>query len=100
MKIGINIKVDVTKIDKKRLFKGEKGTYLDLTSFIDTENTSQYGDNGVVSQSLTKDERVQKVQLPILGNVRVFYKDGDPQADLKNGPNDDHQPPDDSDLQF
>jgi len=32
-KIGINISIDVTKIDKSRLFKGKKGTYMDLTTF-------------------------------------------------------------------
>lgn len=74
MKIGISIKLDVTKIDKERLFKGEKGTYLDLTTFIDTEQTSQYGDHGVISQSQTKEERQQGVQMPILGNCKVFYK--------------------------
>ena len=73
MKIGLSIKVDVTKIDKARLHEGKKGTYLDLTTFIDTEKVSQYGDNGIVSQSLTKEEREQNKQLPILGNARVFY---------------------------
>ena len=74
MRIGITIKLDVTKIDKARLFKGEKGTYLDLTTFIDTENEGQYGDHGFIAQSVTKEEREAKVQSPILGNVKVFYK--------------------------
>ena len=77
MKIGVSIKIDVTKIDKARLFKGEKGTYLDLTTFIDTENLGQYGDNGMISQSTTKEERAQKVQTPILGNCKVFFKEYD-----------------------
>jgi hypothetical protein len=81
MKIGITIKIDVTKIDKSRLFKGEKGTYLDLTTFIDTENQDQYGNNGFISQSITKEEREQKVQTPILGNAKVFFSDSaSPQA--------------------
>ena len=76
MKLGISIKIDVTKIDKSRLFKGEKGTYLDLTSFIDLDNPSQYGDHGFISQSITKDEKANGVKLPILGNVKVFYHEG------------------------
>ena len=36
-KIGISISIDVTKILKERLFQGKKGTYMDLTTFIDTE---------------------------------------------------------------
>jgi hypothetical protein len=69
MKLGISVKIDVTKIDKARLFKGEKGTYLDLTTFIDTEQEGQYGDHGFISQSVSKEEREQKIQTPILGNV-------------------------------
>jgi hypothetical protein len=73
MKYGISIKLDVTKIDKARLFQGEKGVYLDLTTFIDTENEGQYGDHGFISQSVSKEEREAKVQTPILGNVKVFF---------------------------
>ena len=76
MKVGISVRIDVTKIDKSRLYKGSKGTYLDLTTFVDTEEKDQYENNGFISQSLTKEEREQKVQTPILGNVKVFYTDG------------------------
>lgn len=31
MKIGVNLKIDVTKLDKSRFFKGAKGTYADLS---------------------------------------------------------------------
>ena len=75
MKVGIAIKLDVSKLDKERFFKGKKGTYCDLTAFIDTENASEYGDNGTVAQSTSKDERQNGVKLPICGNVKVFYKD-------------------------
>jgi hypothetical protein len=74
-KIGISIKIDVTKIDKARLFSGAKGTYLDLTTFIDTDNEGQYGDHGFISQSVSKDERDQGVKTPILGNCKVFFSD-------------------------
>jgi hypothetical protein len=81
MKLGISVRIDVTKIDKSRLYKGEKGTYLDLTTIIDLENQDQYGNNGFIAQSVTKEEREQKVQTPILGNTKVFWRDsGEPQA--------------------
>lgn len=73
MKIGISVKIDVTKIDKTRLFKGAKGTYLDLTTFIDTDNPGEHGDHGFIAQSVSKEEREQKIQTPILGNCKVFY---------------------------
>jgi len=74
-KLGVSIKIDVTKIDKSRLFKGEKGTYLDLTTFIDTDNPGQYGDHGFISQSVSKQEKEAGIQTPILGNSKVFYSD-------------------------
>ena len=48
MKYGISLKIKANEIDKARMFKGEKHTYLDLTVFIDTENKSDYGDNGTI----------------------------------------------------
>lgn len=74
-KLGISIKIDVTKIDKSRIFEGQKGKYLDLTTFIDTDNPDQYENHGFISQSTTKQERDTGVQTPILGNCKVFYSD-------------------------
>ena len=74
-RLGINVRIDVNKIDKEKLYKGEKGTYLDLTTWVDTENKDQYDNNGFISQSTTKEEREAGVQTPILGNVNIFYKD-------------------------
>ena len=79
MKLGLSIKLDVSKIDKARLFKGEKGTYLDLTTFIDLENLDQYDNNGFIAQSVTKEERQQNIKTQILGNVKVFYNDSQTQ---------------------
>ena len=74
MKIGISIRIDVTKIDKARLYAGAKGTYLDLTTFIDTDNPDQYENHGFISQSVDKEEREKGVRTTILGNTKVFYK--------------------------
>lgn len=74
-KIALSVKIDVTKIDKARLFKGEKGTYLDLTTFVDLDNKGTHGDNGFISQSVSKEEKDAGVQTPILGNCKVFWTD-------------------------
>ena len=76
MKIGLSVRIDVSKIDKERLYKGEKGTYLDLSTYIDMDNKDQYGNNGFISQSTSKEEREAGVRTPILGNVRVYHVDG------------------------
>jgi len=87
MKLGISIKLDVSKLDKARFFKGAKGLYCDLTTFVDTDVTNQYGDNGIITQATTKEERNNKVQLPICGNVKIFYTaDSDQQQQAPAGP--------------
>ena len=67
MKVGLSVRIDVTKIDKSRLYKGAKGTYLDLTTFVDTDQQDQYENNGFISQSVTKEERDAKVSDANLG---------------------------------
>lgn len=73
--IGITISIDVTKLDKDRLFVGKKGTYLNLTTFValDKQDFDQYGNAGFVTQEQSKQERESKSKLPILGNVKIFF---------------------------
>jgi hypothetical protein len=80
MKVGISVRIDVTKIDKSRLYKGAKGTYLDLTTFVDTAVADQYENHGFISQTVDKEERAAGTQTPILGNVKVFYTDSNSPA--------------------
>ena len=73
-KIGISIKLDVKKLDKARFFAAQSGAlYVDLTMFLDPDNEGQYGDHGFATQSTSKEEREQGVQMPILGNGKIFY---------------------------
>ena len=76
MKVGVEVQIDVTKIDKARLFEGKKGKYLTMTTFIDTDNKDQYDNNGFISHKQTKEESESKTNTPILGNVKVFWNDG------------------------
>jgi len=66
----VAIKIDVTKIDKERLYKGAKGTYLDAVVFLD-EEADQYGNNGMITQQVSKEERQSGVKGNILGNVKI-----------------------------
>lgn len=75
-KYGIEISIDVTKIDKARLFEGKKGgKYLTATVFVDTDNADAYGNHGMVVHKPTKEESQAKTKTPILGNVKVFWSD-------------------------
>lgn len=65
----ITAKINVMKIEKARLFKGQDGTYLDIT-LIPTPN-GKYGDYMVV-QSISKEERESGKKGIILGNAKII----------------------------
>ena len=67
-------KIDVTKIEKARLFEGKKGTYLDIVIFLNQEK-DQYENNGMIAQSVSQEERESGIKGPILGNVRIVKID-------------------------
>jgi len=64
--IGVNLSIDVSKLDKC--------TYANLTVFIDS-NPDQFGKNGGVKEQATKEERDQKVKMPFVGNATIFWSD-------------------------
>lgn len=79
-KQGIRIKIDVSKIDKKRIFKGKKGSYIDLITFVN-EEPDQYGQNGFITHSFTKEEREAMDDYPeIVGNITLMGQER-PNAD-------------------
>lgn len=77
MSSPIAVKIDVTKIDKARLFKGAKGTYLDVILLPSQE--SKFGDDFMVVQQVTKEERLAGKRGPILGNAK--FLGGKPASD-------------------
>ena len=72
-KIALSLKINVAQIDKARLFAGQKGTYLDATIFVDLAELDQYGNSGMITQDVSKDEKQQGVKGNILGNGKVFW---------------------------
>lgn len=74
-KVGVTLKIDVNKIDKSKLFKGAKGTYLDAQVFIDLDELDQYGNSGMITQAVSKEDRNAGQKGAILGNAKVFWKD-------------------------
>lgn len=67
----ISLNIDVNKINKDRLFKGQKGTYLDAV-LIETPN-SEYGDYMIV-ESISKEERDAGQKGTILGNAKIIAR--------------------------
>jgi hypothetical protein len=74
-KIGVSLKINVSKIDKARLYVGKKGTYLDATVFIDLDELDQYGNSGMISQSVSQEERQAGTKGEVLGDSKVFWRD-------------------------
>ena len=72
-KIALSLKINVSQIDKERLFQGNKGKYLDCTIFVDLEQLDQYGNSGMITQDVSKDEKQQGVKGNILGNGKIFW---------------------------
>ena len=69
----ISIKIDVTKINKDALYKGEKGTYLTLTVWPTKDGMpDQYGNDASVKQDLGKDRRDEKA--PYIGNAKIIKR--------------------------
>lgn len=69
----INVRIDVTKIEKERLYRGKKGKYLDMV-LIPTPN-GKYDQTHMVVQSVSKEEREQGIKGPILGNAEERFRD-------------------------
>lgn len=65
----ISLKINVAKINKEKLFKGQSGTYLNCT-LIETPN-SEYGDYMIVEET-TKAEREAGTKGTILGNGKII----------------------------
>ena len=74
----IKLKIDVTKIDKSRLYKGAKGTYLDLVVY-ENEQPDNYGNDYSVKQDCTKEDRDAGVKMPYIGNGKRIGQKAAPQ---------------------
>ncbi len=72
--IGVNLSINLDKIDESKLFISKKGErFLNLTTFINSKETSQYGDHGMISQQVDKETRDRGAKGAVLGNAKVFW---------------------------
>ncbi len=70
----INASIDVTKIPKDALVTGKKGTYANVTVFINDE--TRFGNNASIAMSQSKEQREAGDPKIYLGNGRVVYTEG------------------------
>lgn len=64
----IRCKLNVSLVDKTKLFTGEKGKYMDITLLENKNGTDQYGNDFMVVQDIGKEARERGEKGPILGN--------------------------------
>jgi hypothetical protein len=84
-KVAVTLKIDVTKIDKARLYRGQKGTYLDATIFLDLGEADQYGNHGMITQSVSKEDKDAGMRGEILGNGKIVWRDDAPHPQASAG---------------
>ena len=70
----ISIKIDVKKIDKSKMFVGEKGTYLDLTLIDNKEGRDRFQNDGFIVQDIGKEARERGEKGAIIGNWKHVGK--------------------------
>lgn len=64
--------IDLTAIDKNKLINANNGkTYLNFTAMV--QDSSSYGNNVWVTQTISKEERENKVKAITLGNAAVKW---------------------------
>ena len=63
--------IDLTKINKSKIYEGKKGKYYPVTVVLNDE-VGQYGDSGYIMTEQTKEERDAKASKEYLGNVKVI----------------------------
>ncbi len=94
----ITLSIDVTLLDKARFREvirknGNTAKFCDLVMFETPNGESDY----LVKQGVSKEERAQRVEMPILGNGKKFESRGGqrpaPPAKSKESSFDDSNPP-------
>lgn len=63
------IKINVLKILKEHLFKGQKGTYLDCAIWPNKNGTGEYGDTHYITQEISKEARDRGEKGAIIGSL-------------------------------
>ena len=67
--------INLNMIPKDKIIEGKKGKYLPITLTLNDE-VDQFGNQGPVVVSQTKEERDSKTAKVYLGNVKVVWTNG------------------------
>lgn len=70
----INASIDLSKVDKSRIFEKDGKKWLNLSISVNDE--TRYGNNVGIALSQSKEEREAKTQKTFIGNGKVAWTDG------------------------
>ena len=101
----VNLSIDVTKIDKSRLKEvklkaGATAKYLNLTLIENRNGRDSYGNDGMVVESATKEERAAGKRGAILGNYQIQGVRPDTGTPGTEPPDSAEEPPESDDVPF
>lgn len=81
----IKTSINLSAIPKDKIIEGKKGKYLPITITVNDE-VDQFGNQGPVIVSQTKEERDMKAEKTYLGNAQVVWTNGQfPQPAPRDG---------------
>lgn len=94
----ISVKINASKIDKNHLYAGKSGKYLDCFLIPNKDGQpDQYGQDGFVAQSVSKEARLRGEKGPIVGSWRYVQAGG---SQRKPEPVAPIEPSNDNDVPF
>ena len=68
----LSIKLNLDKVNKEKLYKGNKGTYLDVDVWIN-EEPDAYGNDASAIQSQSKEDREKGISKNYIGNGKKLF---------------------------
>jgi hypothetical protein len=71
----INVNLNLQKLPKEKFVQGKKGVYYNFTISVNDE-TNQFGNNVVMYDSQTKEEREARKDKVYIGDGKVVWTNG------------------------
>ena len=68
----ISLSIKTEKLEKEHIIQGKSGKIVAVVLFENKDGKGQYGDDGFVVQSVSKEARENGVRGPIVGNWRYI----------------------------
>ena len=68
----ISLSIKTEKLEKEHIIQGKSGKIVAVVLFENKDGKGQYGDDGLVVQSVSKEARENGVRGPIVGNWRYI----------------------------